>query len=212
MSTTIAMAITLGSLTYLLTPRLLTALPAPRGESSSPYTALATRRVSAWMGTVSAAMTWAVLLGLPRWSWPVWLVLTTVAAITVCIDMLSCWIPRALTSVATTLILGILALSWATDALSPAVILRSLTAGFLVRSFFWLMWRLLGSIGFGDVRLALLCGLGAGLVSWPAVALGTLLGTVLALIPALTTHRGRKHFPYGPGLLLGALMGALFSA
>jgi len=211
MSTTIAAAITLGALTYLLTPHLLTALPAPRGEDSSPYTVLATRRASAWMGTVCAAMTWAVLLGLPQWCWPVWLVLTTVAAIAVCIDMLSCWIPRALTDTATALILGIVTLAWAAEALPPAVILRCLAAGFLVRSFFWLMWRLLGSMGFGDVRLALLCGLGTGLISWQAVALGTLLGTLLALVPALTSHRGSKHFPYGPGLLLGALLGALFS-
>lgn len=211
MTTTPLIAAALATLTTLLTPHILTALPIPAGEHSSPYTQLATRRVAVWMGSVCGAMSWLVLAGLPAWCWPVWLVLSTVGGVAVCIDELTCWLPRVLTSTATGLVLGALGISWISGLVPGHTVLRSLLAGAITRGFFWLMWRVVGGLGFGDVRLALLCGLCAGMLSWPAAYLAALLGTVIPLILRSTIHRGEKIFAYGPGLLAGALLAGVVS-
>jgi leader peptidase (prepilin peptidase)/N-methyltransferase len=93
--------------------------------------------------------------------------------------------------------------------------LISTAIGWLVYGgFFTLMWLLVpaGGLGFGDVRLSGLLGLALGLISWGAVVLGMLSGILLAglvSIVLVVVHR-RSHFPYGPYLLVGALIGAMF--
>ncbi|HET7734839.1 MAG TPA: A24 family peptidase [Nocardioidaceae bacterium] len=80
--------------------------------------------------------------------------------------------------------------------------------------FFMLMWLLVpaGGLGYGDVRLAGLLGLALGLISWGAFVLGMfsgiLLGGVFALV--LLLARRKSHYPYGPYLLVGAVIGALY--
>jgi leader peptidase (prepilin peptidase) / N-methyltransferase len=80
--------------------------------------------------------------------------------------------------------------------------------------FFTLMWLLVpaGGLGFGDVRLSGLLGLALGLISWGAFVLGMFAGIFLAgaVAVALLVVRRRSHYPYGPYLLLGALVGAMF--
>lgn len=70
-------------------------------------------------------------------------------------------------------------------------------------------------MGFGDVRLATLCG---GLLGWlglRVVPLGILLGFVLAALPALALLAAgratrKSQLPFGPYLAGGALLGVLF--
>jgi leader peptidase (prepilin peptidase) / N-methyltransferase len=60
--------------------------------------------------------------------------------------------------------------------------------------------------GLGDVKLMLLVGL---LVGWPAVVSALFLGIIAAGVPALAmtlVGKGRQVFPYGPFLILGALV------
>jgi len=93
----------------------------------------------------------------------------------------------------------------------------SMAAGWLVYGgFFTLMWLLIpaGGLGFGDVRLAGVLGLILGLVSWGAFALGMFAGIFLAgfVAAALLVVRRKSHYPYGPYLLVGAAVGAMFGA
>lgn len=80
--------------------------------------------------------------------------------------------------------------------------------------FFTVMWLLVpsGGLGFGDVRLAGLLGLALGLISWGAFVLGMLTGVFLAGAMALVllVVRRRSHYPYGPYLLVGAVVGAMY--
>lgn len=88
-------------------------------------------------------------------------------------------------------------------------------AGWLVYGgFFTLMWLLVpaGGLGYGDVRLAGVLGLGLGLISWGAITLGMFAGIFLAGFVALIllVVRRRSHYPYGPYLLVGAVIGAMY--
>ena len=93
--------------------------------------------------------------------------------------------------------------------------LVSTAAGWAVYGgFFFLMWAVApgGSMGYGDVRLAGLLGLSLGLASWGAVAVGMASGVALGAVVAILTTvlRRKKHYPYGPSLLVGAVVGAMF--
>ncbi len=80
--------------------------------------------------------------------------------------------------------------------------------------FFMAMWLLVpaGGLGYGDVRLAGLLGLALGLVSWGAIAVGMFTGILLggAMAAGFLVFRRRRHYPYGPYLLLGAVVGVMF--
>jgi leader peptidase (prepilin peptidase) / N-methyltransferase len=71
------------------------------------------------------------------------------------------------------------------------------------------------SMGFGDVRLSVLLGLGLGYLGWKYVALGLFLGFlygavigVLLIVVRLRTRR--DHVPFGPFLAAGALTALLW--
>ncbi|PRY47441.1 leader peptidase (prepilin peptidase)/N-methyltransferase [Geodermatophilus tzadiensis] len=74
-----------------------------------------------------------------------------------------------------------------------------------------------GRLGMGDVKLGALLGLHLGWLGWPALLLGVLAGFVVQAAVALVLLAGRRvglrsELPFGPALLLGALLTAAWSA
>jgi leader peptidase (prepilin peptidase) / N-methyltransferase len=69
-------------------------------------------------------------------------------------------------------------------------------------------------MGFGDVRLAGVLGLALGLLGWGQLALGVyagfLIGGVGGLVLSAARLVDRRAYPFGPFMLLGALVGVLF--
>ncbi|WP_283133617.1 prepilin peptidase [Rhizohabitans arisaemae] len=81
----------------------------------------------------------------------------------------------------------------------------------LIYGIFWLIKP--DGLGFGDVKLAGVLGLLLGRLGWDAWLIGAFAGHLLAALYAvllLATRRAtwRSDFPFGPFMLLGALMGA----
>ncbi len=83
----------------------------------------------------------------------------------------------------------------------------------LVGGWFWVFWWLFNAWGFGDVRLARVLGPALGYLGWSQLVVGLLLilfiggigGAVLAV-----AHRSlRRRFPYGPFMLVGAVLAVL---
>ena len=69
-----------------------------------------------------------------------------------------------------------------------------------------------GGLGLGDVKLAAVLAFVLGFLGWPAVAAGTVLPHLIngpvALVLLLTGRvRRRSALPFGPALLVGALLG-----
>lgn len=77
---------------------------------------------------------------------------------------------------------------------------------------FWFCWRFLGA-GFGDVRIAVLGGLGLAGPSHAGIAVGIGAFTVMTLgQAAVTLARGgnlRTRFPYGPAIAAAFLLAAV---
>jgi leader peptidase (prepilin peptidase)/N-methyltransferase len=100
--------------------------------------------------------------------------------------------------------------------LAPGRIGSGLSAGALVGAGYLLVALLPGDgLGFGDVKLgavlAMLLGFAGG---WPAVLAGLLVAHLIGAGVAvyLLATRRRRVFPFGPALLLGALIGLVTAA
>jgi len=96
-------------------------------------------------------------------------------------------------------------------------LVRGLIGMVAARAVFWVLWfiRSVG-MGFGDVRLSALLGFVLAYVGWPEYAVGLYCGLLLFGVPGLllaVIRRDRsllkKAYPFGPFLLLGALLGIL---
>lgn len=83
-------------------------------------------------------------------------------------------------------------------------------AGFVVLGAVW--WIYPKGMGFGDVRLAGLCGAGLGWLGFAPVYLGFLAGFVTGALAGLVVlaARGRRRFPFAPALAAGTAFGVLW--
>ena len=167
----------------------------------------------------ASALCGAVLGAVTGLDWPLlWLLpLTPVAVMLSVIDWHTRLLPRIVVLPATlAAIVVVTAVGLATGEREALV--RALAAMVLVRSFFWLLWRIhAAGMGFGDVRLAALVGLVLGWSGWGVVAIGVWVGFLVFGLPGLVlaiVRRDRtmlkKPFPYGPFMVLGALVGLVW--
>lgn len=183
------------------------------------YAVIAARPGLAWRSAIVSAVCGALLGAAIGLDWPLlWLVpLTPVAVALSVIDWHTRLLPRVIVVPATlAAILVVTVVGLATGERETLV--RALLAMVLVRSFFWLLWRIhAAGMGFGDVRLAALVGLALGWLGWGVVAIGVWVGFVVFALPGLVLAIARrdrallrKPFPYGPFMVLGALVGLVW--
>lgn len=190
---------------------LLLLLPEPEvdpGEVKLPYRSLPTVPFVAVTTLVGGTLTAAAAWRTPVATWPLWLVLGTLGVLLGAVDARTTWLPLRLTHglwAATAAALGVLALA------SPAAAGRALLGAGLAGGFFWLIWRVAGGLGFGDVRLAPVIGAVAASASWSVLLIGLVLGTALGAVYAFGRSLWARFgpFPYGPFLILGPYLALL---
>lgn len=208
----------------LLAPRVTAALPPadlgvlPDGEAPPPsYREIAARPGLRWQVVGCAAiLALAVVLSVDAgWAWAYLLPIAPVLALLAIIDWHTRLLPSPLVLPATGLVLLVAAAeSVADDWHRP---LAAVVTGLVVRSFFWLLWRIRSAgMGFGDVRLAALLGLALGRLGVGETLTGVYAGFLLFALPGLVlalVHRDRsilrRAYPFGPFLVAGALVGIL---
>ncbi|WP_145978758.1 prepilin peptidase [Granulicoccus phenolivorans] len=203
----LAVAAVLGLLVGLAGGPVLRRLAEP--DDTAPggkirYAALATPRFAQAVGAFVAAAALSVLAtgvpGEPR-TWLAW-PLATVGVLLVCIDAVTTWLPLRLTQG----LWGLTVAAWLAACLAGAAWWPPLIGAAIAGGFFWLVWRISGSIGFGDVRLMPVIGAVAaaygGQTLLAALVLGTALGALTGLVHLI--RHGRGPFPYGPSLVAGA--------
>ncbi|MCW2746785.1 MAG: prepilin signal peptidase PulO-like peptidase [Mycobacterium sp.] len=90
---------------------------------------------------------------------------------------------------------------------------RGLLGMAVLYALYFVLWFVSGGrgMGFGDVKLAGVLGLYLGYLGWGVLAVGTVGGFVAGAIGGLLLvwrRRGglRQHIPYGPWMILGALV------
>ncbi|OYO18249.1 hypothetical protein BI335_07755 [Enemella evansiae] len=172
-------------------------------QGKLPYTALATPRFAVAVGGCSAAALLVLTSRAPPALWPLWLPLATLGVLLGCIDAATTWLPLRLTRP-----LWVLTAVGAAGTVLAAgwrVGVRALLGALLCFAFWWLIWRFVGGLGFGDVRLAPVLGATAAAGGWGVLVWAMLLGTFAgAAFGLYRTLRGRRGaFAYGPALLIG---------
>ena len=225
---TVATAVLAGvvaGLIGLLVPRLVARLPEPEHSEAAPgedpkplYVDVAARPSLRWGVAPLSAVLAAPLV--PVLGDDLWLV-ALVPLVPVCIALAAVdWHTRLLPSrivlPATAYALVVALVLWPV-ADRGADALRAAIGLVVVRSVYWLLWRIHSAgMGFGDVRLAALIGFALGYVGWSELVVGAYAGFLVFGLPGLLLALVRwdrsllrTAFPFGPFMLLGAYLGLL---
>lgn len=196
-------------------------LSLPDGEAPPPsYAQVAARpglgvRCAALAAAAGGLVAWSVgaepaVVGL--------LLVVPVCVALAVVDLRTRLLPKVLVLPATGLLLvtaGLAALLGGPDEVDDLV--RAVLALVVARSAYWVLWFVrAGGLGFGDVRLAAMVGAGLGQLGWAEVAVGLYAGFLVFGVPGLMWALVRRDrsllrvaYPFGPFLLLGALIGIL---
>jgi leader peptidase (prepilin peptidase) / N-methyltransferase len=161
----------------------------------------------------------AALLGLTLgWSWALLVVLplVPVSVALAVIDWRTRLLPRKLILPALAGSLVTIAASWALGGFDGGMgtVVRTLVACAAAFLGFFVLWFIYPrGMGFGDVRLSALLGLVLGYLGWSEWVVGLyggfLLGAVIGGVLSLIKVVDRKGYPFGPFMLVGALVGVL---
>ena len=173
-----------------------------------PRLPLLTAAVSGVAGALIGWVTgldWLLLLLLP---------LAPVGTLLAVVDLRTRLLPRVVVIPATLAAIGYGLVAWPLTGDSESLV-RGLIGMVAARAVFWVLWFIRSAgMGFGDVRLSALLGFVLAYVGWPEYALGLYSGFLLFALPGLLlalVRRDRsllkKAYPFGPFLLLGALLG-----
>lgn len=204
-------------------PYLIRRLPEPpqaapvEGEPPKvPYLELGARRAALPIGVTLSALAGGSLGAVLGWDWLLVLVwpLVPVAVLLAWVDWHTRLLPRIVVLPATAYALGYgLVRALAVGEYDDLV--RGVIALAVVRSFFWLLWRIRSAgMGFGDVRLSALLGLVLGYVGWTEVIVALYVAFVSFAVPFVVLAVARRDrsmmkraYPFGPFLIFGAWLG-----
>lgn len=185
-------------------------------EQAPDLRALVTLRSTLVLGLAATAAAVAVLLAEPAHRWWLWVAYLGLGLPLIAIDLRTTFLPKRLNAAAG-LAMAAAAIPLTTTHWQAGV--GAALGAAAACGFFYAAWRLSPTLGFGDVRLALLTGAVSGqggLNMWATALLaGTLLGATHGIGHALWARRaeGRpRHFPFGPALWLGPVAAAVLAA
>lgn len=211
-----------------LVPWLIGRLPEPEpepeegaeedAEEKEAYADIAARPGLAAKAAAAGAVA-AGLLGLALgWTWALLVVLplVPVSVALAVVDWRTRLLPRLLVLPALAGSVVTVAVSWALSGFDggSGTVVRTLAgcaAAFVVFFVLWFVYP--RGMGFGDVRLSALLGLVLGHLGWSEWLVGLyggfLLGAVIGGVLSLLKVVDRKGYPFGPFMLVGALVGVL---
>jgi leader peptidase (prepilin peptidase)/N-methyltransferase len=185
-------------------------------DPPEPYPEIAGLPGLGWKSAVAAALAGALVGVAVGWTWALvlWVPLVPVSVALAVVDWRTRLLPTAVIRPTYGVLVVLVLLGWAVTGDTDAVVRAGL--GWLVAGgLYALLWLIYPrGLGFGDVRLAGVLGIALGWVGWGPVIVGVyagfLLGGVLGGLLSVLRVVERKGFPFGPFMLLGALVGLLW--
>lgn len=152
---------------------------------------------------------------------PDWWLVVLVPLVPVCValsvvDWHTKLLPTRIVLPATAYAVVVAVAGWAVTQQADDLV-RALLGLVIARSLFWVLWFVHSAgMGFGDVRLAALLGVALGHVGWAELLVGVYAGFLVFGLPGLVLAIVRRDrsllrtaFPFGPFMVLGALLGVL---
>lgn len=207
-----------GPAAFFLGPWLLRRIPEPEleeGETKTPYADLAGPRAAYWCG--AAAGVSGGLLGWSLGTSPAlaaWLLLAVAGAVLGYIDTRTRFLPSSIIW-PSYLLIGLALVMGAVASGEWGSLRRAALAGVIGFAVFYVLWFVFPrGVGFGDVRLSGLLSMALGWLGWGELVTGLyggfFLGAVLGIaLTVAKVFKRRQMFPFGPFMLVGALVGVL---
>jgi leader peptidase (prepilin peptidase)/N-methyltransferase len=208
-----------GPAAFVLGPWLMRRIPEPElddDEKTKPsYADIAGGGAAYWCGGTAA-----IAGGLLGWSLGTsaglvaWLLLAVAGAVLGYIDARTRFLPSAIIW-PTYGVVGAALIAGAAVSGEWGSLLRAVIAGVIGFGVFYLLWFVVPSgVGFGDVRLSGLLSMALGWLGWAQVVTGLyggfFLGAVIGVVlMAARVLKRRQMFPFGPFMLVGAVVGVL---
>lgn len=210
-------------------PRLVAALPEPAAPSDPVDTAdadddpkplyadLAARSgVAGWTAAWSALV--AGLFGASLgWSWPLLylLPLVPIGVALAWVDAKTRLLPRIVV-LPTYLLLLVLVPMTALLARDFDGLVRAGIGWLVVGFVYWFLWRFTPGMGYGDVRLSGILGMALGFLGYGELVVGAYAGFLVGALGWIPLRLLRitedRNFPFGPFMLVGAVVGVLWGA
>ena len=209
----------------MLVPRLIRSLPEPTPaddavdtEAKTAYAEIGARPALWWrtaLASAGAAAVVALAVG-PDWWLVVLVPLVPVCAALAVVDWHTKLLPTRIVLPATAYALAVALALWPVTG-DHTDLLRGVLGLVVARSVFWVLWFVHSAgMGFGDVRLAALLGIALGHLGWAELVVGLYTGFLIFGLPGLLlaiVRRDRRllrsAFPFGPFMVVGALVGVL---
>lgn len=192
--------------------------PPPPVEPPEPYADIARLPGLGWRSAVVGAVAGGIVGSAVGWHWAfvLWVPFVPLYVALGLID----WRTRLLpTYLIRPVAIGVLALAVVGALVTQdlGALERSILAGLVAFVFFFVVfWIYPRGLGFGDVRLAGVLGLALGWGGWGTFVVGLysgfLLGGLIGGALAVLRVVDRKGYPFGPFMLVGALIGLLWGA
>jgi leader peptidase (prepilin peptidase)/N-methyltransferase len=184
-------------------------------EPKELYADIAGLRGLAWKSALASGLCGALLGAGLGWSWPlVFLVpLVPVSVALSVVDWRTRLLPTRVISPTYLGVIGLVVVCWLATG-DTGDLVRAGAGGLIAGGFYYLLWLVYPrGMGFGDVRLSGVVGIALGYLGWQELLVGVyagfLLGGVLGGTLALLRRVDRKGYPFGPFMLLGALVGVV---
>nr|WP_237448307.1 A24 family peptidase [Nocardioides flavescens] len=210
-----------------LVPRIIASVPEPEPELSAepgqdpkePYAAIAAvPGLAPWAALAGGAAGALLGAGLGvTWPLVVALVLVPVAIALAVIDWRTRLLPTRLIAPAYSVTVALVLATWLVGGLldggfDTTPLVRALVGWAGAGGLYLLLWLVHPrGMGYGDVRLSGVLGLVLGYAGWAELVVGVyggfLLGGVLGGVLSLLRRVDRAGYPFGPFMLLGALVG-----
>ena len=191
--------------------------PSPDPEPKEPYAAVAALPGLAWRSAVVGAVAAGWMGWTLGWAWPLVVVvaLVPVSVALAVVDWRTRLLPTKVIAPTYAVTIGLVLLTWLLDGPGPgADLLRALIGWAVAGGLYFVLWFVHpAGMGYGDVRLSGILGIALGYLGWPELVVGIyggfLLGGVLGGVLSLMRRVDRKGYPFGPFMLLGALVGVV---
>jgi leader peptidase (prepilin peptidase)/N-methyltransferase len=189
--------------------------PEPPPEPFADIAALP--RLAIWAAVASLVAGVVVGIGV-GWTWGLvmWVPLVPVGVALALIDWRTRLLPTYVVRPTSVALVALALVGWAVTR-DTAALERALIGGLVALVFFFVCFFIYPrGLGFGDVRLAGALGVALGWLGWGEWLVGLysgfLLGGVIGGLLAVLKVVERKGVPFGPFMLLGALVGLLWGA
>jgi leader peptidase (prepilin peptidase)/N-methyltransferase len=199
-------------------PVVIQRLPEPALESDAadkvPYAELGRRPRLSWKLGVAGAVAGAAVgwrLDYDPISWA-WVYLAAVGVVLGYIDSQTRLLPTRLILPSYVIVAALVLIAFAADDFARDDLVRAGLGLVVMGGFYRLMYAIYpAGMGFGDVRLSGVLGMALGYIGWGALLTGMyagfLLGGVGGALLAIFRIADRRRYPFGPFMLLGALVG-----